>query len=88
MAYWLSAKDVIANNLLGVARKQGSSAGLDLKEKRNVGVRGVIRKKNGTLSENVGGSERERKHLSTRYAMPLYHQPCCVAETIAYGVSF
>jgi len=41
MAYWLSAKDVIANNLLGEARKQGSSAGLDLKEKRNVGVRGL-----------------------------------------------
>jgi len=51
MAYWLSAKDVIANNLLGVARKQGSSAGLDLKEKRNVGERG-------------GGSYREKEWKS------------------------
>jgi hypothetical protein len=66
MAHWLSAKDVIANNLLGVARKQGSSAGLDLTEKRNVGERGVIGKRNGTLSENVGGSARGWKHLSTQ----------------------
>jgi len=87
MAYWLSAKDVIANNLLGVARKQGSSAGLDLKEKRNAGVRGVIGKKNGSLSENVGGSEGGRKHLSTRYALPLYHETCSVAETNGYSVS-
>jgi hypothetical protein len=50
------AKDVIANNLLRVGRKKGSDAGLELKEKRNVGVNGGgdIGTKTGALSENGG----------------------------------
>jgi hypothetical protein len=71
-----------------VARKQGSGAGLDLKEKRNVGERGAIGKKNGTLSENVGGSARGG-NIYTRGKLCLsYRQPCCVAETIGYSASF
>jgi hypothetical protein len=89
MAYWLSAKDVIANNLLGVGRKQGSSVGLDFKEKRNVGVKNVIGKKNGTLSENVGGSEKRGGNIYPRGTLGLsYHQIRCVAEHIRYSVSF
>jgi hypothetical protein len=48
-----------------VGRDRGRDVALELKGKRNVGVRGVIGKKNGSLSENGGGSEGGRKYLST-----------------------
>lgn len=72
---------MIANNLLEGEerereREKGSGVGLELKEKRNVGVRVVEGKRMEPLSENEGGSERGRKHLSTRYAASLFRERC------------